>query len=206
MQPRGAGEDSTLATPPPRRSLVVPAFCPWTLPPRPPLPSLWGALVGIQGPTAQPPTSWQGHTLGVSSGGRSGLGGHSPGNQAGEGTRDASHPGGGAVVSRVPTSTSWPSGQGSPLLPTGPTLLPAQRPLLRRKEPWTARRKVRAAPLPPGLRVPQGRQGKEAGPRLLMAAPPARPALLPGVIFLPSGRGPDTPELVLRNRLFFPRW
>lgn len=117
MQPRGAGEDSTLATPPPRRSLVVPAFCPWTLPPRPPLPSVWGGLAGIQGPTAQLPTSWQGHTLGVSSGGRSGLEGHSPGNQAGEGTRNTSHPGGGAVVSRVPTSTSWPSRQGSPLPP-----------------------------------------------------------------------------------------
>lgn len=42
-EPRGAGEDSTLATPPLRWSLVVPASCPWTLQPRPPLPSVWGA-------------------------------------------------------------------------------------------------------------------------------------------------------------------
>ena len=52
-----------------------------------------GGLAGVQGPTAQPPISWQGHTLEVSSGGRRGLGRHSPGSQAGEGTRAASHPG-----------------------------------------------------------------------------------------------------------------
>ena len=36
----------------------------------------------------------------------------------------------GLGVSRVPTSAGCPSGQGSPLLPTSPTLLPAQRPFL----------------------------------------------------------------------------
>lgn len=90
-EPRGAGEDSTLATPPTTLEPGGPSLLPLDPTAQVTLAVCLGGLAGVQGPTAQPPISWQEHTLEVSSGGRHGLGRHSPWSQAGEGMGDASH-------------------------------------------------------------------------------------------------------------------
>ena len=132
-----------------------------------------GGLAGVQGPTAQPPISWQGHTLEVSSGGRRGLGRHSPGSQAGEGTRAASHPvsgeGMGLGGQQSPHKRRLPIGARKPTPAHKPHLAACSAPFSprrsSRKEPWTRNQEARAAAPAPALRVPPGGQGEEAGPR-----------------------------------------
>lgn len=86
----------------------------------------------------------------------------------------------GPGVSRVPTRAGCPSGQGSPLLPTGPTLLPAQRPLLpgeaagRSPGPGIRRPGPQPLPLPSGSRQAGRERRLVPGPNSSPTRPPTR--------------------------------
>ena len=86
----------------------------------------------------------------------------------------------GLGVSRVPTSAGCPSGQGSPLLPTSPTLLPAQRPFLpgeaagRSPGPGIRRPGPQPLPLPSGSHQAGRERRLVPGPNSSPARPPTR--------------------------------
>lgn len=218
-EPRGAGEDSTLATP-------HHAGAWWSQPPAPG-PYSPGHPCRLSGGPSWCPGSHGtasnlmagAHIRGFLRRGDMALGRHSPWSQAGEGTGRRSHlgQGGGGGVGRgwgvtESPQAGWPSGQGSPLRPQAPPgcLLSALSSKEKQQEgavdPESGGQSRSPCPCPQG----PAQVGRERGwSECLTAARPPRPtqhSSLPGVIFLPHGHSPDTPELVLRNRLFFPRW